>query len=97
MVLTQHPVLQGDRSFHTSSLLSMARARAFDQNLSHRSCGNGKKMGTVLPLQILVTQQPQIGFMNQCRGLQGLPVAFPTQVSPGEPAQFLVNNGKQLR
>jgi hypothetical protein len=51
-------------------------------------------MGTILPLQIPVTQQPQIGFMNQCRGLQGLLVAFPAQVSPGELAQFLVDHGK---
>jgi hypothetical protein len=68
----------------------------FDQNLPHRSCGNGKEMGTILPLQLPVTQQPQIGFMNQCCGLQGLPVAFPPHVFSGELAQFLVYNGKQF-
>ena len=53
-------------------------------------------MGTVLPINLLGTKQPQIGLIDQRGGLEGVSWVLAVHVPPGKPAQFLINDRKEL-
>ncbi len=55
----------------TSSLGSNPPSRTFDQNPSHRLGRSPEKMPAVLPC-LPFADESQIGFMNQCGGLEGM-------------------------
>jgi hypothetical protein len=54
-----------------------------------------EKMGSVLPVRRLQIDQADVGFVNQCGTLQCVIGSFAVQVSPGDSAQFIVNQGDQ--
>jgi hypothetical protein len=66
------------------------------ENLSHNSSGNGQEMGPALPINACLTDEFQVGFVNQRGRLKRMAFSFPVQVSRGKCAQFGVDVRKQL-
>jgi hypothetical protein len=66
------------------------------ENLSHDPSGNGQEMGPALPIDACLTDELQVGFVNQRGRLKSMALSFPVQVSRGKCPQFGVDVGKQL-
>jgi len=66
------------------------------ENLSHDPSGNGQEMGPALPINACLTDELQVGFVNQRGRLKSMALSFPVQVSRGKCSQFGVHVGKQL-
>ena len=91
-----------DRCVFQSNVLDAATAfqvvapRVVNQNPSHELCRHGEEVGPVLPAHALVIHEPQVSFVDQGGGLQTVAGALPPQVVPGEPAQFVIDDWRQL-
>ena len=55
----------------TAALIKSLHARAINQQVSHHSGRNGKKMCAVLPIALSFINQFQIGFINEFVRLNG--------------------------
>jgi hypothetical protein len=66
-------------------------ARVINQNLTHQLRGDGEKVRAVLPRDIPTINQPQVGFVNQRRGLQEMIGIELSQALSGEPVKLRVN------
>src|SRR5215471_12105072 len=71
-------------------LLCTASARAFDQNLAHRSRGDADEMALVGPGRAGV-RQPHIRLVDERGGLQRLTRTFPPHVGRRKASQLVVN------
>jgi hypothetical protein len=74
----------------------MAPARVVDKNASHQSGGDGKEVGTVLPLNVLLIDEPEVCLVYQFGWLQRAIGIFPSQIRSGMAAQFRIHEGNQL-
>jgi hypothetical protein len=79
---------------------AVARAKfppgAFDENVTHGLGGGGEEMPAVLPAWQSASTQPQPGFMNQRRGLEGLARGLLGHPGRGQTAQLLVNQRQEF-
>jgi len=66
------------------------------ENLSHRFSGKGQEMGSAMPINMCLTDELQVGFVNQRGRLKSMVLSFPVQVSRGKCSQFGVDVRKQL-
>jgi hypothetical protein len=66
-----------------------------DQNVSHNLSRYAKEMSAVLPTDIRLTDQLQIGFMDHRGSLQRVVLPLLTQVMIGKIAQLLVNKWQE--
>ena len=66
------------------------------QNVTHQLSGNAKKVSSVLPLWRVLVKEAQVGFVNQCSALESVIGALAPEVSAGDAAQLLVDQGNQL-
>jgi hypothetical protein len=48
----------------------VARAREIHQDVTHQLSGDGEEVSAVLPAHLGSINEPQVGFMDQRRGLQ---------------------------
>jgi len=78
-------ILQRDMR-SAGSAFKVAPPCVVNQNSPHELGGNGKEMGAILPAHALVIDEPQVGFVNQSRGLQGVAGALPAHVTPSQTA-----------
>lgn len=69
---------------------------AVNENAAHRLGSGPEEVCAAIPLLILVTNQPQPGFVNQCGRLQGLARRFVRHLVRGEAAQFFIDQRQQL-
>jgi hypothetical protein len=63
--------------------------RVVHQNAAHHLGCDSKEMGSVFPIHSLANQ-PQIRFMDETAGLQGIRMALTPQMAAGQAAQFVV-------
>ena len=61
------------------------------QNAAHQLRGDAEKLGAVLPIGARLVYEFEIGFIDECGGLQGMATAFAAQVSGGDALQFGIN------
>lgn len=47
-------------------------AGAFDENSAHRFCGGGEEMMTILPALIFLSEQTEVGFVDEGGRLEGV-------------------------
>ena len=80
----------------TTPLCCPMSPRMIHENLPHGLSGNGQEMRPALPSDACVTDELQVGFMNQRGRLKGMVLSFPVQVSRGKCSQFGVDVLKQL-
>src|SRR6266478_2320974 len=62
----------------------------------HQLRGHRDKVGPALPERLRIIDQPQVGFVENDGGLQGVAGAFPAHVMVREPVQFGLHQRKQL-
>ena len=74
----------------------MMAARVVNQDAPHQLRRDAEKMSAVLPLHVLLIYQPQVGFIDQRRGLQSVAGAFAAHVTAGELSQLGVDQRQQL-
>jgi hypothetical protein len=80
-----------------AALACAATARSIDEDLPHQPRGDGVEMRAILPLETPDVQQPQVGFVDECRGLQRLARALVRHLSFGQPGELLVDDRNQGR
>jgi len=69
-----------------------ARASPFDQYAPHRICGDAVEVSAVLPADALLDQS-KIDFVHKRGGLQRVVEALSTEITLGDPMQFVVDDG----
>jgi hypothetical protein len=52
--------------------------------------GHGDKPSAILPFRICLPREPEIGFIDQRRGLKSMVRAFVQQISRGEPTELAI-------
>src|SRR6266516_8146411 len=62
----------------------------------HQPRSRRDKVGPALPDRLRVIDQPQVGFVKNGGGLQGVAGALPAHVMVGEPVQFGLYQREQL-
>src|SRR6266478_3324707 len=62
----------------------------------HQLRGSRDKVGPALPDRLRIIDQPQVGFVENGGGLQGVAGALPAHVMVGEPVQFGLHQREQL-
>src|SRR5262249_9151843 len=71
-------------------LLRAAGARAFDEDLTHRSCGDADEVALVVPRRAGV-RESDVGLVDERRRLQRLAGAFTAHVTGRDAAQLVVH------
>ena len=71
--------------------LSLCLARAESTRIRRIARADIAKKCAILPADVIDLDQPQIGFVDERRGLQGVPRTLPAHVPDRQPAQFGVN------
>ncbi len=59
-----------------------------DEDLAHHASGDTEEVGTVLPVLVVMPEQPQIGLMYEGGGLKGVIAALAPHVGAGGSTQF---------
>ncbi len=72
-------------------LLISARTGEVNQNTAHELGRKGEEMGTVLPPHLTRVDEPQIGFVDQCRRLQCMAGPLAGHVVAREAVEVVVN------
>ena len=72
----------------------MFAARVLDQDPAHHARRDAEEMRAILPVHIRV-DQPQIGFMDQRRGLERMSLGLAPELSPRQPAQLRIDERNQ--
>ena len=73
-----------------------ARAGVIHQNAADHLRGDAEEMGAVLPPDVVLADQLQIGLVNQGGALQGVARPLLPQVAAGQAAQFVVDQGGEF-
>jgi hypothetical protein len=72
-------------------------AAILDQNAPHSFRGSGEEMAAAVPvLGLLDIHQPEVGFVDQGRGLERLPGLLLGEFLRRELAQLLIDQGQEL-
>lgn len=69
---------------------------ALDEDAAHGLGGGREEMLAAVPALWLMSDEPEIGFVNQSRGLQRLSGLFVGQLLCGQETQLLVDQGQKL-
>jgi len=68
----------------------VSAASVIDQNSSHDLCSDGKEMGAVSPINLPV-EQPKVGFVDEGRRLQGMPLALLAKLTGCNTTELCIN------
>src|SRR5262249_53809741 len=72
-------------------------AGAVEDNPAHGLGRGGEEVAAAVPVpRLLDIDQPNIGFMDQGRGLERLAGLLVRPFRPGQPTHFLIDQGQQL-
>src|ERR1700677_4485526 len=76
-------------SFSTVAFGTRGGAGGVNQNLSHHAAREGKEMGPPLNFRMTLSEELDIGFMDQDRGLQGRRLTIASHMARSQSAQVL--------
>ena len=71
-------------------------AGVVDEDAAHQARGDAVEVRAALPVDLRGVDQPQIGFVDQRGGLEGMVAVFLAQITARELAQFLVHQRHEL-
>lgn len=74
-----------------TSALVATRPSRIDENSSHRSRGHREEMRSVLPLNLIHVDQPEIRFIHEGGSLKRVAGSFAGHVPMGEAVQLIVD------
>jgi hypothetical protein len=80
----------------TATLFSQVSAGVIDQNVPHDLGGNREEVRTILPTRRGLLHQSQVGFVDECGGLQSMVHSFAPHVSCSHLPKFAVNQWHEL-
>lgn len=80
----------------TTALLGLSGDRVIRENPSHHPGSDGEKLEAIAPINGLLIEQPQIRFVDERRGLEGVIRPLAPQIIRGQLPQLIVN-GRQRR
>jgi hypothetical protein len=66
-------------------------SRVINQNAAHQLCRDRKEVSAVVPLYMLLLDEPEVRFIDQSRCLQRVANMFSTHIAISHPAQFPIN------
>jgi hypothetical protein len=76
---------------------SLLSSGVLDKNPPHRLRRSGEKMAAAVPLWFVTyTDQPQVSFVDQACGVEGLPGFLVRKLRCGQLSQLAVDQGEQL-
>ena len=76
-------------------LAALPVARVIHQDAPDQLRGHAEEMGAVLPVDAALVDQPQVGFVHQGGGLQGVVGPFAPQVPAGQALEFAVDQRRE--
>ena len=83
--------VEGDPDGASASLLIALRPRVVDQDPAHQSRRHREKVRTVLPLDALDVDEPQVRLVHESRGLQTVPEALAGHAPSSDALQLAVD------
>ena len=89
-----HGVIKRHLNSSASALCREATASIVNQDAPHHLSSDPKKMGAILPGDILI-DQPEIRLVDQGRWLQRVIRTFSSQIMTGQATQLVVNQGQE--
>src|SRR5262249_21395554 len=73
----------------------LSRPRGIYENAPHQPGSHGEKMSAILPGNIVVLDQPDVGFVHKSRGLQCVIASFLTHMPLCDPPEFTLDQRHQ--
>src|SRR5262249_31727359 len=80
----------------TSALGVLTSAGVIDQQEPHGPGSDRKEVSAVLPFDVLLLDQAEIGFVDERGGLQRVTGTLPLEVALSQPAQFVIDQRDEL-
>ena len=80
----------------TAALGISMPARVVDQDTSHYLRRDGEEVGPIGPLYVPLVYEPNVGLVDQGRGLQCVAFTLPDHVAASEAMKFGVNEWIQI-
>ena len=80
----------------TAALAARLTASVVEQDAPHQLRGDPKKVGTILPLDLPLINQPDKSLVHQGRGLHRVTRTLSPHVASREPMQLVVHQRQQL-
>lgn len=90
-------VLDGDGVGAGAAFLAEVAAGVVDEDLAHETGGDAIEVGAGFPIRLAGAGETEPGFMNEGGGLEGFGGAFAGEVTAGEAAQLLIDEGREHR
>lgn len=85
------PLVERQDYILATAFLTKMRSGIVGEDAAHKLSGHGEELRAALPIRIALTNQLQIGFMDESGGLQGVVGAFAAHARPREAFQFAVD------
>ena len=89
-----HPanlIVQGHAEGVSGTLHGVPAPRMVHEDAAHHFGGDGQEVRAVLPIDPILVDQPQVGFVNERGRLQGVVAPLPTQIACRARPQVSVN------
>ncbi len=88
-------VMNGNRPHAPAALEPLLRAGMVYEDPSHHRGANGKKVRAPLPIHPQLAHEPQVGFVDKGRRLQGMAGSLTRKVSTRYLTHFVVNERQE--
>jgi hypothetical protein len=95
LVQDKHALAQRYPGHASPAFLSIPPAGVIHQNLTHGSSCDPEEVGSILPGDIRFSK-PEVGLVDEIRGLNGLSRAFPGKIRRGDLPELVVHEWKEL-
>jgi hypothetical protein len=89
-------LLEGRANCAAASLVGAMPSRVIHKDAPHHAHGDSEKVRAVSHLWLFLAAKPQVYFVDQGRGLEGVPIAFTPQMMVCQPLQFVVYDAHKL-
>src|SRR5687767_4966100 len=95
LVRQQRGLVERKRARAAAALLVAARARVVNQDAAHRLRGDGEEVCAVLPADARLTAELEVSLIDECGGLERVPLALAANVVVREPMQLALDEREQ--
>src|SRR5262245_24194082 len=74
-----------------AALGGMVLAGVVYQNISHHGCRQPEELGATLQVDLMLIDEPKIGFVDQSRWLECVIMILTTEITTSQPAKFVID------